>query len=82
MPPKVEAAQENITHIIRGLSFFAILWVVNTTNTTATNLSVLTNDVQYIKQHQVDLRQDSEKLELQIEDLDDEIDEHKDKDKH
>lgn len=91
MPPKVEAAQENITHIVRGLSFLAILWVVNTTNTTATNLSVLTNDVKHLKQDYDELivkmddrftGEDGEKLEVQLHDLDGEFHKHKDKDKH
>ena len=73
---------ENINNIIRGLSLLGIVWVVNTTNVTATNLLLLKNDVGHVKTKQVELKRelldkmsdrftgdDGEKLEAELKEL-------------
>lgn len=86
---------ETINHVIRGLSLVGILWVVNTTNITSTNLSVLTNDVSHIQKNQERLKSEllekmsdrftgteGKRLERDIIQLEQKFEKHKDQKSH
>lgn len=90
-----KSSSDNINNIVRGLSLLGIVWVVNTTNITASNLLILTNEVSHVKVNQGKLKADllermsdrftgsqGDKLEDKIDKLDSELNAHKEKETH